>query len=81
MVQVVPRLRPMSCGIGDYAWTLAEGCRENHGIGTKFFVADPAWQGTAGIESDVSTSTLTGRNADALVELWKDLGGRELLLH
>lgn len=43
VLQIVPRLRPEVCGVGDYALTLAEECRARHGFDTQFLVLDPRW--------------------------------------
>lgn len=44
ILQLVPRLKPEICGVGDYALELARALRDSHGIGSKFLVADPAWR-------------------------------------
>ena len=43
VLQIVPRLRPSVCGVGDYAVSIAQEMRARHGIGTRFLVGDPAW--------------------------------------
>lgn len=44
LLQIVPRLPPSICGVGDYSWLLARALREQHGIETRFLVVDPSWQ-------------------------------------
>lgn len=43
VLQIVPRLRPSVCGVGDYSVSIAQEMRARHGIGTRFLVGDPAW--------------------------------------
>lgn len=53
LLQIVPRLPPSICGVGDYSWLLARALREQHGIETRFLVVDPSWQPADG-ESEFS---------------------------
>ena len=43
VLQIVPRLKPEVCGVGDYAVSIAIEMREQHGVETCFLVGDPAW--------------------------------------
>ncbi len=43
LLQIVPRLPPSVCGVGDCSLLAAEALRKGHDIDTRFLVADPAW--------------------------------------
>jgi hypothetical protein len=43
VLQIVPRLRPSVCGVGDYSVSIAQEMRTCHGIETRFLVGDPGW--------------------------------------
>jgi hypothetical protein len=45
IIQIVPGLTPDVDGIGDYGLKLARGLRNDHGIRTRFLVANPRWKG------------------------------------
>jgi hypothetical protein len=50
LVQIVPSLPPRVDGIGDYALQLARQLRRNHGITTRFLIADTSWSGAPQLE-------------------------------
>ena len=78
--QLVPRLRPMSCGIGDWAVALSDEWRQTRQWETRFIAADPAW--VAGDDQMKSAaSVITVRNGEALARIWRDQGSDKLLLH
>ena len=48
IVQIVPKLPPASCGVGDYAYELAKSLLTRHGIKSRFIVCDPIWTTSSG---------------------------------
>lgn len=68
IVQVVPRLPPAVCGVGDYALNLACQLRKDFGIETHFIVGDPSWSGAKEIEG-FTISKIATRSANALLPL------------
>ena len=43
ILQIVPRLPPSLCGVGDQATILAGELRDGHDIKSRFLVCDPSW--------------------------------------
>lgn len=43
VLHVVPRVPPAVCGIGDYAWLLAQALRDGHDIHSSFLSAGTNW--------------------------------------
>jgi hypothetical protein len=43
LVQIVPRLPPATCGLGDHALMLADQWWQKHALQSRFLVADPNW--------------------------------------
>lgn len=80
IVQLVPRLRPASCGIGDYAVALFDEWRDKWGCGTEFIVADPLWKPVDG-QMQSSCSVIKARNSGALIDSWGGRSDKKLLLH
>jgi hypothetical protein len=81
IVQLVPRLPPALCGVGDYAFLLAEELDRSHGIKTTFIVADPWWSDGAGSRR-FPILQLTQRGPIGLAEtLSQHAAGRSVLLH
>ncbi|WP_009634499.1 hypothetical protein [Synechocystis sp. PCC 7509] len=68
IVQVVPRLPPAVCGVGDYALNLACQLRKDFGIETHFIVGDPSWSGAKEI-AGFSISKVSTRSTNALFPL------------
>ncbi|MFZ4767010.1 MAG: hypothetical protein ACOYMN_18820 [Roseimicrobium sp.] len=60
VLQIVPSLPSKVCGVGDYAWLLAQALQKDWGIASRFLVADPAWDGT--VPGAIAT-TVPGRSA------------------
>jgi hypothetical protein len=50
VLQIVPRLPPAVCGVGDYAFRLAVEWRKQYKIETKFMVLDPCWDGRPALD-------------------------------
>ena len=67
ITQIVPRLKPATDGVGEYALILAKELLETYGIKTKFIVADPHWNGSDRIE-DFEIKVLKERTVSALLE-------------
>ncbi len=68
IVQVVPRLPPAVCGVGDYALNLACQLRQDFGIETHFVVGDPRWSGAKEIKG-FAVSKVRSHSANALLPL------------
>lgn len=64
ILQIVPRLPPSVCGVGDHAHLIAQEMRKSHGIDTGFLVADPACN-PDGSHGDFSFQRFESRMADA----------------
>jgi glycosyltransferase involved in cell wall biosynthesis len=45
LTHIVPALPPQIDGVGDYALNLARQLRDQYGIGSRFIVCDPDWEG------------------------------------
>ena len=43
VLQILPRVPPAVCGIGDYAWGIARKLRNEHGIHSSFLAAGTTW--------------------------------------
>lgn len=76
VVHLVPRLKPLECGIGDYATRITEAWKSTGGPRGRFWVTSEAWR--AGQEDALS---LARRDADALGATWASTGGTSLLVH
>ncbi len=51
ITHIVPALPPQIDGVGDYALHLARHLRDQYGVGGRFIVCDPAWEGPSRIET------------------------------
>lgn len=67
LLQILPRVPPAVCGIGDYAWGIARGLRDDHGIHSQFLSAGTSWTAPQG-ETEFPVSRLPELKAGALVE-------------
>lgn len=65
VLQIVPRLRPSVCGVGDYAVSIAQEMRKRHGIETRFLVGDPAWSHGSEVEG-FAVDRVSDRTSGAL---------------
>ena len=43
LLQILPRVPPATCGVGDYAWRIARSLRDRHGIQSQFLSAGTTW--------------------------------------
>lgn len=68
LLQILPRVPPAVCGIGDYAWGIASGLRDEHGIHSQFLSAGTSWTAPQG-ETEFPVSRLPVLKAGALVEI------------
>ncbi len=66
ILQILPRVPPAVCGIGDYAWRLAVTLQSNHRIHSSFLSAGTNRKGTSP-NREFPISTLGTLTADALV--------------
>ena len=76
VVHLVPRLRPLECGIGDYATRITESWKSAGGPEGRYLVTSEAWK--AGQED---ARPLLRRDLDAISEAWPQPTGDALLLH
>lgn len=76
VLHLVPKLRPLECGIGDYASRITQAWKDSEGPQGRFAVASEAW--TPGQEG---AWPLSHRDTGALSALWPSTGGTALLLH
>lgn len=67
LLQILPRVPPAVCGIGDYAWGIAQGLRDEHEIHSQFLSAGTSWTAPQG-ETEFPVSRLPALKAGALVE-------------
>jgi len=68
LISIVPRLPPLSGGVGDYALKLAGFLCENVGVNTRFIVTDPAWRETDRVER-FEANHLPVRSPSALINM------------
>lgn len=66
VLQILPRVPPAVCGIGDYAWGIARKLRNEHGIQTSFLAAGTTWTQPVG-ETEFPVFRLPELKAKALV--------------
>jgi hypothetical protein len=83
VVSIIPRVPPVTDGIGDYGLSLASALRQYAGIETRFIVGDPAWDGPEEVEGFKvqRLASRTGRKLLALLERAGDNGSNTVLLH
>lgn len=67
VLQILPRVPPAVCGIGDYAWGIARKLRVEHGIHSSFLAAGTTWTQPVG-ETEFPVFRLPELSARALVE-------------
>jgi hypothetical protein len=65
LLQILPRVPPAVCGIGDYAWGIARGLRDEHAIHSHFLSAGTSWTQPTG-ESEFPVHRLPVLSAGAL---------------
>jgi len=80
IIQIVPRLPPVTDGVGDYSLNLANQLRQDHNIQTHFVVCDRNWSGEKTI-NDFPISQLTNSTSEALAAKLSQLQINDLLLH
>jgi len=80
LTAIVPRLRPVVDGVGDFALSLARELRERFAIDTHFIVGDPSWPGEERVE-DFSVSKLTSRTEARLNAILTHQKSVAVLLH
>lgn len=67
VLHLLPRVPPAVCGIGDYAWLLAQALRDTHGIHSSFLSAGTDWTKPEG-DTEFPVFRLPELTAKALVE-------------
>jgi len=67
ILQILPRVPPAVCGIGDYAWQLAQALRDGHDIQSSFLSAGTSWTQPQG-ETEFPVFRLPQLTAQALVD-------------
>lgn len=65
ILQILPRVPPALCGIGDYTWGIARRLREEHGIASSFLSAGTGWTQPQG-ETEFPVFRLAQLTAQAL---------------
>jgi hypothetical protein len=65
LLQILPRVPPAVCGISDYAWGIARGLRDEHGIHSQFLSAGTSWTAPQG-ETEFPVSRLSSLSSEAL---------------
>lgn len=66
LLQIVPRLPPSICGVGDYASLLAESLQRNYNIESSYIVCDSKWKGKEN-KCPINVSVLAKRSVTDLV--------------
>lgn len=66
ILQILPRVPPAVCGIGDYGWLLARELRDAHDIHSTFLAAGTSWTQPEG-ETEFPVHRLLERSTEALV--------------
>lgn len=75
LLQILPRVPPAVCGIGDYAWGIARGLRDAHAIHSQFLSAGTSWSVPQG-ETEFPVSRVSSLTAGSLAGFVQ--GQREL---
>lgn len=65
LLQILPRVPPAVCGIGDYAWGIGRGLRDACGFDSQFLSAGTSWTQPAG-ETEFPVNRLPVLSAGAL---------------
>jgi hypothetical protein len=82
LVQVVPGLRPLVCGTGEYALALARRLRDERGLDSRFVVLNAAWRGDAPVEGFAARGApLTPQGLLPLLEPADGAPGDAVVLH
>lgn len=74
VLQIVPRLPPSVCGVGDQALALARALKHDHEIHSSFLVCDPAWS-AEGAVAGFPVHSLGERQSGALRRFLDDRSG------
>ncbi|HJQ70382.1 MAG TPA: glycosyltransferase family 1 protein [Blastocatellia bacterium] len=83
ILAIIPRVPPVTDGIGDYGLALASALRRLSGIETEFVVGDPAWDGPAEVKG-FAVRRVTSRSEREMLALLRRADGSDpstLLLH
>lgn len=82
VLQILPRVPPAVCGIGDYAWGIARRLREEHGIASSFLSAGTSWSQPEG-ETEFPVFRLPQLTAQALMNFMAARAGEHdaVVLH
>lgn len=67
ILHILPHAPPARCGVGDYAWLLAQALREGHEIESDFLVAGTTWT-VPDVDSAFFIRRLPHRTSEALVK-------------
>jgi hypothetical protein len=67
LLQILPRVPPAVCGIGDYAWGIARGLRDDHAIHSQFLSAGTSWS-VPQCETEFPVSRVSSLTASSLVD-------------
>lgn len=81
ILSIIPRVPPVTDGIGDYGLALASALRNVSGIETEFVVGDPTWDGPAEVEG-FPVRRIASRNSRELLALLEraDKSDRSIVL-
>ncbi|MCX5706526.1 MAG: glycosyltransferase family 1 protein [Candidatus Omnitrophica bacterium] len=71
LIQIVPQMPPIICGVGDYAVNLAKQLRDSFGIDSRFVVCNPDWR-LGKVETDYIFTVLTKRSWRKLLAVLTD---------
>lgn len=82
ILHLLPRVPPAVCGIGDYAWGIARGLRDEHDIHSQFLSAGTSWTAPQG-EVEFPVFRLSALTAEALVDFVRARSGAwdAIILH
>ncbi len=83
ILSIIPRVPPVTDGIGDYGLALASALRRSSGIETEFVVGDPTWDGPAEVEGFAvhRVTSRTERELLALLQRANEGDQSTVLLH
>lgn len=82
ILHLLPRVPPAVCGIGDYAWSIARGLRDEHDIHSQFLSAGTSWTAPQG-ETEFPVFRLPALTAETLVDFVRARAGEwdAIILH
>jgi hypothetical protein len=66
VLQILPKVPPAVCGVGDYAWALARCLQDDLGIHSRFLCGGTTWQEPAG-QTEFPVHRLPGLTASQLL--------------